>query len=106
MANAIVVYSEETTGNVYHLKTDKKGEFFALRVVAGYYKIEITAPDGTGVYTGSRSVGITKDSNNPQPLKTNVLNVDLSAIRANGEMATSSSAGNMSEAELNAIRKD
>ncbi len=108
MANAVVVYSEfhgeTTTGRAYKLKTNRKGEFSGL-VASGYYNIEITAPDGTRVYTGTRSVGTDKNLN-PEPLKTNVLNVDLSAVRANGEMVTSTAAGNISQADLNAIRKD
>lgn len=104
MANARVVYTETTSGRVYPLKTDKKGQFFAM-VVSGYYRIEITAPDGTRVFSGTRSVG-TDFQVTGQPLKTNVLNVDLSTVRPNGQMATSSGAPNMSEAEVDAIRKE
>src|SRR5258708_11551233 len=64
MANAVVVYSEfhgeTTTGRAYKLKTNRKGEFSGL-VASGYYNIEITAPDGTRVYTWTRSVGTDKN---------------------------------------------
>jgi tetratricopeptide (TPR) repeat protein len=105
MANAVVVYTDTTLGRVYQLKTDKKGEFYALGVVAGYYTIEITAPDGTHVYSGTRSIG-TDQNPNPQPLKTNVLNVDLSTVNTKGELANTTGTTNMSEAEINAIRKE
>ncbi|HWX54377.1 MAG TPA: tetratricopeptide repeat protein [Verrucomicrobiae bacterium] len=105
MANARVVYTDSETGKVYQMKTNKKGEFSSLVTVFGFYKIEITAPDGTRVYTGTRSVGITRDVD-PKPLQTNVLNVDLSTVGPNGEMATSTSAGNKSESEIAAIRKE
>ncbi len=91
MANAVVVYSETTKGMVYQLKTDKNGEFSAIGIVPGYYKIQITAPDGRRVYTGTRSIG-TNNGVDPVtdmptgdnvPLKTNVLNVDLSTVGPN-----------------------
>ena len=114
MANAVVVYSETTKGTVYRLKTDKNGEFSALGIVPGYYKIQITAPDGRRVYTGSRSIG-TNQGVDPLtdrtigdnvPLKTNVLHVDLSTVGPNGEMAVSDSGNKKSAAEINAIRKE
>ncbi len=114
MANAVVVYSETTKGKIYQFKTDNKGEFSVLGVVSGYYKIEITAPDGTRVYTGTRPVGTNENfdpmtglvSGDNKPLKTNVLNVDLSTVRPNGEMAGSSGAENVSESDLKAIRDE
>jgi tetratricopeptide (TPR) repeat protein len=105
MANAQVVYTETTNGRVYRFKTDKKGQFFEVAVVPGYYKIEITAPDGARVYSGTRSIGWDYMVTG-QPLKTNVLNVDLSTVRPDGQMASSSGAANMSQAELDAIRKE
>src|SRR5258708_7537566 len=114
MANAVVVYSETTKGMVYQLKTDKNGEFSAIGIVPGYYKIQITAPDGRRVYTGTRSIG-TNNGVDPVtdmptgdnvPLKTNVLNVDLSTVGPNGELAKSDGGNRRSEAEINAIRKE
>src|SRR5258708_5609787 len=114
LANAVVVYSESTKGRVYQLKTDKNGEFSALGIVPGYYKVQIPAPDGRRVYTGSRSVGVGYGvdpiSGMPLgdnvPLKTNVLNVDLSTAGPNGELAVSDGGNKKSEAEINAIRKE
>jgi len=104
MANAVVVYTESFSGKVYQLKTNKNGEFFSLGIAAGYYKIAITAPDGSRVYSGTRSIGITKDVD-PKPLKGNVLNVDLSTVKPNGEMAGSGNSEGMSPGEIEEIRR-
>jgi len=114
MANALVVYRETTRGTEYHTKTDKNGEFYAPAVASGYYKIEITAPDGKRVYTGSRSIG-TYTGSDPitgmmigenKPLPTNVLHVDLSTVRSNGEMASNGAEEKVSEADLKAVRDE
>lgn len=115
MADALVVYSETNKGMEYRVKTDKKGEFYAPGVVSGYYKIEITAPNGKRVYTGSRSIGNYSGPDpitgmmigENRPLPTNVLHVDLSTVRSNGEMASSDGAEEKpSEADLKAVRDE
>jgi tetratricopeptide (TPR) repeat protein len=64
----------EGSGKIYKVKTDKKGSFSVVGVEYGVYKIEITAVDGTHVYSGKKSVGDNTDANSQ-----NTLNVDLSA---------------------------
>jgi tetratricopeptide (TPR) repeat protein len=64
----------EGSGKIYKVKTDKKGSFSVVGVEYGVYKIEITAADGTHVYSGKKSVGDNTDANSQ-----NTLNVDLSA---------------------------
>jgi tetratricopeptide (TPR) repeat protein len=68
----------EGTGRVYQGKTDKKGAFSLVGLEYGVYEITITAPDGTRVYSGKKTIG---DSNDPS--SQNVLNVDLSAVENN-----------------------
>ncbi|HJX83823.1 MAG TPA: carboxypeptidase regulatory-like domain-containing protein [Candidatus Angelobacter sp.] len=115
MANALVVYRETAKGMEYRVKTDKNGEFFAPAVVSGYYKIEITAPNGTRIYSGSRSIGTYAGADpitgmmigENKPLPTNVLHVDLSTVRSNGEMLSSDGAEEkVSEADLKAVRDE
>jgi len=88
MAGAEVVYTNvgtvdyssggqritEGSGKVYKVKTDKKGSFSVVGVEYGVYKIEITAPDGSHVYTGKKNVGDNTDANSQ-----NTLNIDLSS---------------------------
>jgi len=89
MAGAEVVYTNvgmvdyssgrqritEGTGKVYKVKTDKKGAFSVVAVEYGIYKIEITAPDGTHVYSGKKNIGDNADADSQ-----NTLNVDLSSM--------------------------
>ena len=65
----------EGTGRIYHIKTDKKGAFLMVGVDYGVYQIEITAPDGSHVYSGKKTI-----VGNDEPSAQNVLNVDLSSI--------------------------
>jgi tetratricopeptide (TPR) repeat protein len=92
MAGAEVVYTNvgtvdyssggqritEGTGKVYKVKTDKKGSFSLIGVEYGVYKIEITASDGSHVYSGKKNVG-----DNTDAASQNTLNVDLS-VAMNG----------------------
>ena len=81
---AKVVYTNMTTGTTYHYVTDKKGEFFGIRLRSGDYNIEITGTDGVRVYTGTRSIGF--DYALEQPLPGNFLNADLSLPDASGRL--------------------
>lgn len=63
----------EGTGRVYHLKTDKKGAFLMIGMDYGVYQVEITAPDGSHVYSGKKTI-----VGNNEPSAQNILNVDLS----------------------------
>jgi tetratricopeptide (TPR) repeat protein len=65
----------EGTGKVYKVKTDKKGSFSLIGVEYGVYQIEITASDGSHVYSGKKNVGDNTDANSQ-----NTLNVDLSSV--------------------------
>jgi uncharacterized GH25 family protein len=89
MAGAEVVYTNvgtvdrsatriiEGTGKVYKVKTDKNGKFSLIGMEYGIYQIEITAPDGSHVYSGKKHVGDVKDTDVEAQ---NVLNVDLSSV--------------------------
>src|SRR5947209_2719392 len=44
----------EGTGKVYKVKTDKKGSFSVVGMEYGVYQIEITAADGSHVYSGKK----------------------------------------------------
>jgi tetratricopeptide (TPR) repeat protein len=68
----------EGTGRVYKIKTDKKGNFTLLGMDYGIYQIEITASDGSHVYSEQKRIGDKGD-----PSVSNVLNVDLSTVEAN-----------------------
>ncbi|HEY2169383.1 MAG TPA: tetratricopeptide repeat protein [Candidatus Angelobacter sp.] len=63
----------EGSGKVYKVKTDKKGSFSLIGVEYGVYQIEITASDGSHVYSGTKNIGDNTDANSQ-----NTLNVDLS----------------------------
>jgi len=71
----------EGTGKVYKVKTDKNGKFSLVGVEYGVYQIEITAPDGSHVYSGKKHVGDIADT---EVEAQNVLNVDLSAEDGSG----------------------
>jgi len=89
MAGAEVVYTNvgmvdrvatriiEGTGKIYKVKTDKNGKFSLMGVEYGVYQIEITAPDGSHVYSGKKHVGDIADTDVEAQ---NVLNVDLSFV--------------------------
>jgi tetratricopeptide (TPR) repeat protein len=89
MAGAEVVYTNVGTvdyssagepritqgsGKVYKIKTDKKGSFSLIGVEYGVYQIEISAADGSHVYSGKKNIG-----DNTDAASQNVLNVDLSS---------------------------
>ncbi|MCU1220687.1 MAG: hypothetical protein JWN42_1884 [Candidatus Angelobacter sp.] len=63
----------EGSGKVYKVKTDKKGSFSVVGMEYGVYQIEITAVDGTHVYSGKKNIG-----DNTDAASQNTLNVDLS----------------------------
>ncbi|MGB8131026.1 MAG: tetratricopeptide repeat protein [Candidatus Angelobacter sp.] len=65
----------EGTGRIYKVRTDKIGAFIMVGVDFGVYQIEITAPDGSHVYSGRKTIG---DNNDPS--SQNILNVDLSTL--------------------------
>jgi len=65
----------EGSGKVYKVKTDKKGSFSLMGVEYGVYQIEITAADGSHVYSGKKNIGDNTDS-----ASQNTLNVDLSSV--------------------------
>ena len=89
MAGAEVVYTNvgmvdrvatriiEGTGKIYKVKTDKNGKFSLMGVEYGVYQIEITAPDGSHVYSGKKHVGDIADTDVEAQ---NTLNVDLSFV--------------------------
>lgn len=89
MAGAEVVYTNvgmvdrvatriiEGTGKTYKVKTDKNGKFSLIGVEYGVYQIEITASDGSHVYSGKKHVGDIADTDVEAQ---NVLNVDLSSV--------------------------
>ncbi|MGZ7091225.1 MAG: tetratricopeptide repeat protein [Candidatus Angelobacter sp.] len=67
----------EGTGKIYKVKTDKNGKFSLIGVEYGVYQIEITASDGSHVYSGKKHVGDRADA---EVEAQNVLNVDLSSV--------------------------
>jgi tetratricopeptide (TPR) repeat protein len=89
MAGAEVVYTNvgtldrlttriiEGKGKIYKIKTDKNGKFSLMGVEYGVYQIEITAPDGSHVYSGKKHIGDIADT---EVEAQNVLNVDLSSV--------------------------
>src|SRR6202030_3771612 len=64
----------EGSGKVYKIQTDKKGSFSLIGVEYGVYQIEISAADGSHVYSGKKNIG-----DNTDAASQNVLNVDLSS---------------------------
>lgn len=93
----------EGSGKVYKVKTDKKGSFSLIGVEYGVYKIEITAPDGSHVYSGKKNIG-----DNTDIASQNTLNVDLST--AEGPMVpgggTNLTAGKKTKEQLALIRQE
>jgi len=65
----------EGSGKIYKVKTDKKGSFSLMGVEYGVYQIEITAADGSHVYSGKKNIG-----DNTYSASQNTLNVDLSSV--------------------------
>jgi tetratricopeptide (TPR) repeat protein len=94
----------EGTGRVYKIKTDKKGAFVLAGVEYGVYKIEITASDGSHVYSGKKNIGEESDVN-----VHNALNVDLSTatrepVVPGGE--TNLASGKKTKEQLELIRQE
>src|SRR5579864_3018782 len=93
----------EGKGRIYKMKTDKKGVFVMVGVDYGVYQIEITAPDGSNVYSGKKTI-----VGNDEPGAQNVLNVDLSSIE--GPVApgggTNLTAGKKTKEQLALIRQE
>ena len=118
MAGAEVVYTNvgtvdraatriiEGTGKTYKAKTDKKGKFSLVGVEYGVYQIEITAPDGSHVYSGRRHVGDIQDK---EVEAQNVLNVDLSSLTdspAQPGGATNLASGKKTKEQLDLARRE
>lgn len=93
----------EGTGRIYRIQTDKKGAFVLVGVDYGVYQIEITAPDGSHLYSGRKTIG---DNNDPD--SQNILNVDLSSIE--GPVmpggGTNLAAGRKTKEQLALIRQE
>jgi tetratricopeptide (TPR) repeat protein len=87
----------EGTGRIYKVQTDKKGSFVMVGVDYGVYQIDITALDGSHVYSGKKTIG---DNNDPS--SQNILNVDLSTI----EGAVSPGSGKKTKEQLELIRQE
>jgi tetratricopeptide (TPR) repeat protein len=94
----------EGSGRVYKVKTDKKGDFTLIGVQYGIYRVEITASDGSHVYSGVKNIG-----DNTEALSQNVLHVDLSA-HSGGRVApgakTNLAAGKKTKEQLELIRQE
>ena len=88
----------EGTGRVYKVQSDKKGAFVMVGVDYGVYQIKITAPDGSSVYFGKKTIG---DNNDPS--SQNILNVDLSNL--DGE-STNLTAGKKTKEQLELVRQE
>jgi tetratricopeptide (TPR) repeat protein len=93
----------EGTGRVYKIKTDKKGVFVMAGMDYGVYQIEITAPDGSHVYSGKKTV-----VGNDEPSSQNVLNVDLSSVEGpvSPGGGTNLAAGKKTKEQLELIRQE
>ena len=65
----------EGRGRIYKMKTDKKGAFVMIGMDYGVYQVEITAADGSHVYSGKKTI-----VGNDEPSAQNILNVDLSTV--------------------------
>lgn len=94
----------EGTGRTYHVKADRNGKFLLNGVDYGVYQIEITAKDGSHVYSGKKNIGHADD-----PGSQNVLNVDLSTatklpVEPGG--GTNLADGKKSKAQLDLIRRE
>ncbi|MGZ4860318.1 MAG: tetratricopeptide repeat protein [Candidatus Angelobacter sp.] len=96
----------EGTGKVYKVRTEKNGKFSLIGVEFGVYQIEITGPDGSHVYSGTKHVGDPADA---EVEAQNVLNVDLSSA-LDGPVApgggTNLAAGKKTKEQLELIRQE
>jgi tetratricopeptide (TPR) repeat protein len=93
----------EGTGRIYKVQTDKKGAFVLVGVDYGIYQIDITAPDGSHLYSGRKTIG---DNNDPS--SQNVLNVDLSSVEGPAEPGggTNLAPGKKTKEQLELIRQE
>jgi tetratricopeptide (TPR) repeat protein len=94
----------EGRGRVYKIKTDKKGAFALVGVAYGVYEIEITAADGSHIYSGKKNIGEDNDVN-----AHNVLNVDLSTAMqgpVDPGAETNLAGGKKTEEQLELIRQE
>jgi tetratricopeptide (TPR) repeat protein len=67
-----VVYKSVTTGRVVKVKTDKKGEFFAIGVPVDVYNVTVLDANGKTIFSHDKlTVGQSGDDNN------NILNIDV-----------------------------
>jgi tetratricopeptide (TPR) repeat protein len=75
---ADVVYTNSNNGKTYRLKTDRNGQFHAIGLQIGKYKIEITGPTGNHIFSGERTI---PDAEGKIALaKVSVLQIDLSIV--------------------------
>lgn len=96
----------EGTGLVYKVKTDRNGKFALIGVQFGVYQIEITAADGSHVYSGRKNVG---DPKNQEVEAQNVLNVDLSTAERGMVVpggGTNLAGGKKTKEQLELIRQE
>jgi len=93
----------EGSGKIYKVKTDKKGSFSLVGVEYGVYEIEITASDGSHVYSGKRNIGDNTDTNSQ-----NTLNVDLSSAMNGpaGPVGTNLPSGKKTKEQQELIRQE
>jgi tetratricopeptide (TPR) repeat protein len=100
---APTVRVSEGSGRVYKTLTDKKGAFSLVGISYGIYQIEITAADGTRVYSGKKSIG-----DNTDEASQNILNVDLSAStnEPTGPGGSSLAPGKKTKEQLELIRQE
>jgi tetratricopeptide (TPR) repeat protein len=94
----------EGSGRIYKVKTDKKGAFSLIGVAYGIYQIEITAADGSHVYSGRKNIG-----DNTDEASQNILNVDLSTTTNEPVVpggGTNLAAGKKTKEQLELIRQE
>jgi hypothetical protein len=78
LVNAKVVYSDLKTGRAYRFKTDKKGQFAAVGIPYGTFKVTISDDKGEELLT---KAGVTVSAN-PED---NELKLDLSKSKSETE---------------------
>jgi tetratricopeptide (TPR) repeat protein len=94
----------ERGGRTYQVKTDKKGAFVLVGLDYGVYAVEISASDGSHVYSGKKTVG-----DNADPNSQNILNVDLSTATSGPLVpgaGTNLAAGKKTKEQLALIRQE
>lgn len=77
---ADVVYTNSNNGKTYRLKTDRNGQFYAIGLQIGKYKIEITGPTGNHIYSGEKPIPDVDISGKMSLAKVSVLQIDLSIV--------------------------